>query len=58
MDPATQTVLSSDLVAKIEHGLVSDDLTEQWKARMREAYAAGDVARIMRLLRPTNRIED
>ena len=58
MDATVQTVLSPELVAKIEHKLASDDLTEQWKSRMREAYAAGDVARITRLLRPLNRIED
>ena len=58
MDEKAQTTLSPELVATIEHELASDDLTEQWKSRMREAYAAGDVARITRLLRPLNRIED
>ena len=58
MDSTVPTSLSPELFATIEHELAADGMTPQWKARLREAYAASDIERITRLLRPLNRFED
>ena len=58
MDATVQKVLSPELVAQIENELAAEGMTPQWKAHLRDAYAAGDINRIIRLLRPLNRFED